>query len=182
LKSIEVEQKVSIRNAAQEALWKIDQLGNNRTVATLAEVLANEGDESRKMWAAFRLGELKQVEAIPVLMQALNDESHDVQGRSAAALIRIGEATLPVLRAQMQRGSASGRLYAAAILGYLGSPVDIPLLQDIARQKNQKMMANVAHQSVDLINRFSRSHDGFTELATIGRSAERRESWRQEMR
>ena len=75
----------------------------------------------------------------------------------------------------MQSGSASGRLYAAAILGYLGSPVDIPLLQDIARQKKQKMIANVAHQSVDLINRFSRSHDGFTELATIGQSAEHSE-------
>ena len=163
LESIGVDRKTSIRNAAREARWKIKQLSAGQPVVALAEVLANNTAASHRMWAAFRLGELKNAAAVAVLLQALEDENRDVRGRAAAALIRIGDAALPVLRVHVRHGSATGRVYAGAILGYAGSPEDIELLQEAG----QGELAAVARRSIDLINRFSRLEDGFTEFAEI---------------
>jgi len=166
LQSLDVDQKLSIRQAAQEAQWKIAQLSIDRPVVALAEVLASDASASHRMWAAFRLGELKQAEAIPVLMRALEDDNRDVAGRSTAALVRIGVAALPALRAEIQEGAA-GRFYAAAILGYAGSPVDIELLQGVEQVAGQGPLADVARRSIELINSGYRPEDGFTEFAVI---------------
>ena len=165
LQTVAHSQQGSVHKAAQEAQWKIEQLSVARPVVALANVLASDVSASHRMWAAFRLGELKQVAAIPVLMQALEDDNRNVAGRSAAALIRIGDDALPVLRTQVRDGSMTGRLYPAAILGYAGSPVDIKLLQRVMREAGQGQPADVAGRSIDLINSFSRSEDGFTEFA-----------------
>jgi len=161
------DRKASILHAAQEAQWKIKQLSAGRPVVALADVLAGDASAGRRMWAAFRLGELKQAEAIPVLIRALDDDNRDVRGRSAAALVRIGDAALPMLRVQVQHSQAAGRLYAAAILGYAGGPVDIDLLQAVLQEAGQGELADVARRSIDLINIFSRSEDGFTEFVEI---------------
>ena len=167
LASIGIDRKTSIRNAAQEARWKIKQLSAGRPVVALTGVLASDTAASHRMWAAFRLGELKNAEAVAVLMQALEDEDRDVRGRAAAALVRIGDAALPLLRVQLQNSQATGRLYAVAVLGYAGSPVDIGLLQGVVQETGPGPLADVARRSIDLINRFSRPEDGFTEFAEI---------------
>jgi HEAT repeat protein len=167
LESIGIDQKTSIRNAAQEARWKIKQLSAGQPVVALTDVLARDTAASHRMWAAFRLGELKEAGAIPVLLQALEDDNRGVRGRAAAALIRIGDAALPVLRVQIQNSQATGRLYAAAIMGYAGGPVDIVLLQAVLQEAGQGELAAVARRSIGLINRFSRPTDGFTEFAEI---------------
>jgi HEAT repeat protein len=161
LRSLGTGQKAAVRHAVQEAQWKIAQLSTGRPVDALTDVLANDTFASHRRWAAFRLGELENAEAVPVLMQALDDNNRDVRGRAAAALIRIGDAALPMLRVQVRNGSAAGRMYAAAILGYAGSPADIELLQSVV----QGQLADVARRSIDLINSFSRPADGFTEFA-----------------
>jgi HEAT repeat protein len=161
LRSLGTGQKAAVRHAVQEAQWKIAQLSAGRPVDALADVLANDTFASHRRWAAFRLGELENAEAVPVLMQALDDNNRDVRGRAAAALIRIGDAALPMLRVQVRNGSAAGRVYAVAILGYAGSPADIELLQSVV----QGQLADVARRSIDLINSFSRPADGFTEFA-----------------
>ena len=167
LQSIGDDRQASILHAAQEAQWKIKQLSAGRPVIALADVLAGDASAGRRMWAAFRLGELKQAEAIPVLMRALGDDNRDVRGRSAAALVRIGDAALPMLRVQVQHSQAVRRLYAAAILGYAGGPVDIDLLQAVLQEAGQGELADVARRSIDLINRFFEPGDGFTEFAEI---------------
>jgi len=167
LQTVEHSQQGSVHKAAQEAQWKIGQLSVAGPVVTLANVLASDTSASHRMWAAFRLGELKHPAAIPVLMQALEDDNRDVASRSAAALIRMGDPALPVLRTQLQDGSVTGQLYAAAILGYTGSPVDIELLQRVVQEAGQGQSADVARRSIELINSFSRLEDGFTEFAVI---------------
>ena len=171
LQSAEAEEKSSIRQAAQEAQWKIKQLSASRPVIALAEVLAGDVSASHRMWAAFRLGELKQAAAVPVLIQALEDDNRGVQGRAAAALIRIGDAALPVLRVRIQDGSDPARLYAAAILGYAGSPADVGLLQSVLQMTEQEaeqgQLADVTRRSIDLIDRFSRPDNGFTDFEAV---------------
>ena len=167
LQSIGTDQKTSVRKAAQEARWKIKQLSAGQPVIALTDVLARDTAASHRMWAAFRLGEVKEAGAIPVLLQALEDDNRGVRGRAAAALIRIGDAALPVLRVQIQNSQTTGRLYVAAILGYAGGPVDVGLLQAVLQEAGQGELADVARRSIGLINSFSEPEDGFTEFAEI---------------
>jgi len=159
------EQILSIRHAADEAQWKIAQLSMLDPVLSLSDVLANEGSAGRRMWAAFRLGELKQPDTIPVLIQALGDENRDVRGRSAAALIRIGDAGLPELRQLAMSDSAQARLYATAILGYAGGLAEIPLLQRVALKNEDGVLTDVARRSIELIESFSQPQVGLIDLA-----------------
>lgn len=85
LASLGNEQKLSIQNAVDEAQWKIAQLSMVDPAIQLSDVLANEDSASRRMWAAFRLGELNRPDTISALIKALGDESQDVRGLSAVA-------------------------------------------------------------------------------------------------
>lgn len=165
LASLGDEQNPSIRNAVDEAQWKIAQLSVADPVSSLSDVLANEVSANRRMWAAFRLGELKQPDTIPVLIQALDDENRDVRGRSAAALIRIGDAALPELRQLAMSDSVQARLTAAAVLGYAGGMAEIPLLEMVAWKSEDDVLTDVARRSIELINNFSQPEPGLSDLA-----------------
>jgi len=56
-------------------------------------------------------------------------------------------------------------LYAVVIPGYVGSPLDIGLLQGVLQEVMQGQLADVACRSIDLIDHFSRPEDGFKEFA-----------------
>ena len=127
--------------------------------------------------------------AVPVLIAALEADNTPLAAASAiarmgdergvlpiiaaAALIRMGDAVLPVLpvlpvlQAQVQGGSVMSQLYAAAIPGYAGSPVDVEILQAVVQEEGPGQLADVAGRSIDLIRSFSRPADGFTEFAGI---------------
>ena len=158
------EQKPSIRQAADEAQWKIAQLSAPDPAAALSGVLTSHDPANRRMWAAFRLGELKQPDTIAVLIHSLGDKNKDVRGRSAAALIRIGGAILPELQEIMANGPVQARLYAVASLGYAGSSVEIPLLASVVNDSDNDALANVARRSIELIDRFSRPNAGLSNL------------------
>ena len=154
LASLEGGQKRSIRQAADEAQWKIARLSAPDKVSSLSAVLTRSDSANRRMWAAFRLGELKQAEAVPALIQTLEDKNRGVRGRSAAALVRVGNAALPALRQQAAQGHGRTRLYAAAILGYSGGQAEIPLLEHLYLGGADGVLPGVAQHSVELINRF----------------------------
>jgi len=158
-------EKLSIRKASQEAVWKIEQLSATQPVPALMAVLDNEAVTSRRMWAAFRLGEFRQVAAVAALIKALDDESRSVRGRAAAALIRMGDPALPSLRMQLQQPSAGVQIYVAAILGYAGRREDIEILEPFARVQEPGELASVARRSIELINSFMKPDDGFIEYA-----------------
>ncbi len=159
--------KDSTGKAAQEARWKISRLSMTQPVEALATVLEKESVASRRMWASFRLGESRQAMAVPVLMQALNDESTGVRSRAAAALIRIGDPALPSLRAQLNQGTSGERLYVAAILGYAGKRQDIGLLQLLVQEQVSVELTRVAQRSIELINSFMKPDDSFIEFAKL---------------
>jgi HEAT repeat protein len=155
LVSLGNKQKPSLRKAVNEAQWKIAQLSAADPVLSLSDVLASEALARRRMWAAFRLGELQQPDSIPVLMQALDDENRDVRGRSAAALIRIGDAALPKLRQLAMSDTIPARYYAAANLGYTGGLAEIPLLERVAWKNDDDVLTDIARRSIELIESFS---------------------------
>ncbi len=164
LQSMEQGEKSPIRKAAQEARWKIDRLSVAQPITALSAVLNNDMGANHRMWAAFRLGESRQKAAIPALINSLDDENRGVCGRAAAALIRIGDPALPILRTQLQQGTVDVQIYAAAILGYAGTQEDIARLQQYINAQQPGEPARVAQRSIELIHSFMKVEDGFTEF------------------
>ncbi|MEN8106793.1 MAG: HEAT repeat domain-containing protein [Pseudomonadota bacterium] len=167
LETLHEEQITVVYQAAVEARWKIAQLLSEQPLVALTSVLTNEPAVNRRMWAAFRLGELRYAAAIPALVDALGDSSCGVRGRAAAALVRTGDAALPILRSLAESSTTQERLYVVAILGYSGKLRDISLLQAITDKATDKKLANVARRSIELIHSFSRPQGGLIEFAAL---------------
>lgn len=159
-------QDATLRAAAAEARWKIGQLAGDEPGAALAKTLVVDKDVNHRQWAAFRLGERRAADAIPSLLAALSDDIADVRERAAAALVRIGApARIPV--GKLAQAGAGGQGYAVAILGYLGSAEDIPLLQRLAAAHDGPLAVD-ARRSVELIRRFGAAAEpGRTRIAAI---------------
>jgi HEAT repeat protein len=167
LSSLANDSQPAVRRVAKEAQWKITRLTVADPVLSLGEVLAEETSVERRMWAAFRLGELGRPQAIPALISALADHEPSVQGRAAAALIRIG--TSAVLAITQTAIGASGQVqyYAAAILGYIGDQEEITVLQSIADESSDDVVVAIAMHSIELIDRFNQPASGFIEFANM---------------
>jgi HEAT repeat protein len=167
LSSLVNDSQPAVRRVAKEAQWKIARLAMTDPVLSLGEVLAEETSVERRMWSAFRLGELGQPQAIPVLIAALADREPSVQGRAAAALIRIG--TPAVLAITQTATGASGQVqyYAVAILGYIGDQDEIAILRSIADESNDETVVAIARRSIELIDSFNQPTSDFVELANL---------------
>lgn len=155
----------SLRRVAKEAQWKIARLAVTDPVLTLGVVLTEEASIERRMWAAFRLGELGRPQAIPVLILALADHELSVQGRAAAALVRVGTSAMPAITQLATGASSQVQYYAAAILGYIGDQEEITVLQSIADESKDEVLITIARRSIELINSFNQPASGFVELA-----------------
>ena len=156
-----------IRQAATEARWKIGQLSAADPVQALSGVLREEASSTRRMWAAFRLGEFRQPGAVPGLIAALNDPVQEVQGRSASALIRIGKPVIPAMKQLVAQPGGRAPLYAVAILGYTGGNDEITFLRSVTSVDGDDERAAVANYSIDLIISFTRPRGDFVEFASL---------------
>ena len=136
-------------------------------VVSLGEVLSEKTPVERRMWAAFRLGELGRPQAIPALILALADHELSVQGRAAAALIRIGTSAVAAITQSATEASGKVQHYATAILGYIGGQEEIATLQSIADESNDEIVLTIAKHSIELINSFNRPASDFVELANL---------------
>jgi HEAT repeat protein len=143
-----------IRETAAEAAWKISIVSARDPVAALTQILTQESSSPRRMWAAFRLGERGDARAAPALIQALADPDRDVRGRAAAALVRLGASALPAVRQAAEKHSEPTQGYAMAVLGYLDTETDIPVLRQIANHAPTPL-AKTADRSVQLIQQFT---------------------------
>jgi len=83
----------------------------------------------------------------------LADPDREVRGRAAAALVRLGPSELPAVRQAAGVNSEPSQRYALAVLGYLGSEADIPLLHQIGDHAPTPL-AKTADRSVQLIQQF----------------------------
>jgi HEAT repeat protein len=167
LSSLANDSQPAVRRVAKEAQWKIARLAVTDPVLSLAEVLSEETSVERRMWAAFRLGELGRPQAIPALMTALADHELSVQGRAAAALIRIGTSAVPAITQSATEAGGQVQYYAVAILGYIGGQEGIAALQSITDESNDEIVVTIAKHSIELINSFNQPASGLVELANL---------------
>jgi HEAT repeat protein len=113
----------------------------------------------RRMWrraaAAYRLGDMADTEAAPVLLSALDDGRREVRAAAARSLGRLGivDAALPLVEALVSRRVPSG--VAAQALVELGSAA-VPELRRIAAHPEPQIRA----AAVTLIGLVGDSRDG----------------------
>lgn len=104
-----------VRVKAAGALKKIGSICTDSLVRALRE----GGDELRKE-AARVLGDIKDLRAIPFLVEALRDPEEKVRGRAANALEKIGEPAVEALQAVLMDEDLNARTLAASILTKIG--------------------------------------------------------------
>lgn len=155
-----------VREAVVEARWKIGVLASSARLPALTQVLTRDADAAHRMWAAWRLGESRDVHASLALAQALSDHNDSVRGRAAAALVRIGQAALPAVRGATQTGPAEARAWALAVVGYLGNAGDAAWLESQEPRLPAKLAA-IARRSAQLIRHFTAFHEEASGLARL---------------
>jgi HEAT repeat protein len=89
--------------------------------------------------AAKALGDLgaKAKEAVPQLVATLNDEDEHVGEAAFDALVQIGPAAVPALRATLRDKSIKARQDAAAVLGMIGSEAKAAIPELLALLKDK---------------------------------------------
>lgn len=152
LQTLSDNKKTIIQNAADESLWKISRLSHkNNVYRQLTDTLLTDENNKHRSWAAFKLGELEGEKGLKGLLQALSDVDHEVSGRAAAALIRIGKPALPHIRLKLSRKSnEKSYKYPVAIIAYIGNQSDIEILQNIAATSSAEI-SQIAQNSIRIL-------------------------------
>jgi hypothetical protein len=100
------------------------------------EAALADSDEDVRLTAMQMLTRLKEVDALPVLIHALEDEDAMVRGRAGIALSRLGKGAVPELRKLLKTGKRDTRASTLGTLARIGGdaresvPDLIPLLKD----------------------------------------------------
>lgn len=104
---------------------------------TLTESLHHPMRDIR-IQASLMLAQFQEVQAVPVLIEALHDTDKDIHQHAAWGLMHIGEPAVPYLMAALSDDQKSVRKEIARVLGHIGTadavPALIPLLQDCASE------------------------------------------------
>ncbi len=112
-------------------------------------------ETNKRKWAAYRLGEQRDVNSVCHLISSLQDDNIEVVGRAAAALVRTKQHSLNPVRNSLetidQQHSNNLRQYLYAVLGYIGNKVDIEQLE-ISQRADAASVA-VIIESLNLIKR-----------------------------
>ena len=144
------------QNLIEEALWKISILSQAQKTAALASVLRNNQDTDKRMWAAYRLGEIKNKSAIESLIHALQDSNTEVAGRAAAAMVRMNNVSLIPVRQTLNQAENKNRAqlnYLYAVLGYIGDKTDIEKLESLRHETPVSVV--IINESLQLLKRAS---------------------------
>jgi HEAT repeat protein len=114
--------------------WTAIALGhthNPRALAPLIAALRDEVELYLPFAAAMALGELGLEGAVPALVEALADTKELYGSTAMQALERIGRPSTPALLAALTNGPPRQRCWAARVLGTLGTPADLVLLDHL---------------------------------------------------
>lgn len=102
----------AVRREALRALEEIERAGQSadpsaerqqRSAAAAAEELLQSPDPVQRQGAAFALGALGEIAAIPALLELLSDTDAAVRGAALKALERLGESGKPAARDEVER-------------------------------------------------------------------------------
>lgn len=113
------------------------QLGPPLTKALQAAM--TDSDEDVRLTAMQMLTRVKEVDALPVLIHALQDEDAVVRGRAAQALSRLGKDAVPELRKLLKTGKRDTRASTIGTLARIGGDAreSVPDLLTLLKDEDQ---------------------------------------------
>ncbi len=136
----------------QEAVRILGKIGDRRAVAPIAEVMEISDWMAIRSEAAAALGQMGYPEAVPALIEALQDFEAPVRANAAEALgiIRPEEAVEPLIKA-LQRESGWNMRHMSAALVKIGAPAMRPLLGLLADTDQLPDIRELAAESLTQI-------------------------------
>ena len=123
--------------ARRRAALALGQSGDARALAPLVAALHDDAERYLPMAAAIALGALRMGEAVPALVEALQDPTNQYGATAWEALVLIGQASTPALATALAAGptgpvgATSQRRLAARALGRLGQAGDARTLEPL---------------------------------------------------
>ncbi len=114
------------------------QADHSAVQETLAESLRHPMRDVR-IQASLMLAQFKDVQAIPVLIDALHDRDRDVYQHAAWGLLHIGKPAVPALVAALQDEQRVIRKDVARILGQIGDNEAIPALIAVLQDSSDEV-------------------------------------------
>jgi HEAT repeat protein len=129
------------------ATWALASLSHPQ-VGHLLRGLLKDPDSSVRQCAALALREQPDVDAIPELVDLLEEEDPILARLAAAALIATGREAVPALLEVVQNGSQKARLEAIRSLANIGDERAIPALY-AAYQERSAIMEYWANEGLE---------------------------------
>ncbi|MDZ4686593.1 MAG: HEAT repeat domain-containing protein [Planctomycetaceae bacterium] len=139
-----------------KAVQVLGELGAQPAAEPLVQILLHDPSKEVRGAAARALGQLRQVQCLPALEEAVHDESF-VRCQAIAAIARIGDASsLPVLLALLRDPIPETQHHAALALGELGHknavrPLELMLKHEheLVRRGAAKALIKLGHPRSD---------------------------------
>jgi len=144
-----------VRMEAAEVLGKIGV--NDEQFETIIKMLKNGKRWEERHGAAMALGCLKDIRAVPALIDALKDEDEVMRMEAAEALEKIGvndeqfETIIKMLKNGKRREERHG---AAAALGFLKDIRAVPVLIDALKDENGDVRRGAAWALEEIVENF----------------------------
>jgi HEAT repeat protein len=124
------------------AAFRLGDIGNASAAGGLVAALGDD-DRDVRIAAARSLGHLRAPEAVEPLLRTAG-EDRIPEALAGWALLQIGPAALPTLRALLEWPEPRGRAAAVNLIGLLGGPGDAPAIEDRLRDSSARVRAAAA--------------------------------------
>ena len=112
------------------------QIGCVSAELSKAREQLKKGSTKERLIAATKLGDLKETEAIPPLISALNDDDELVRKAAVGALKKKGSGAIGPLINVLRTGTVNSRKYAVEVFESLGSSAYEPIVALLESDKN----------------------------------------------
>jgi HEAT repeat protein len=149
------------RTVRLRALRGLERLKDPATISRLGTVLANDDDPEIRALAARTLGSIGSRLAIAVLKPALDDANELVREETVAALVRLGDETIPAVVIERLAGAAPGdRVGVIHLAGLVPDPRVVAALGPLLGDGDPEVRAFAAGAILSIQHRLSGATGG----------------------
>ncbi len=123
------------------ALIALANFGDPRALPAMSAFVVDKNVETG-VAAVSAIGRMKHPSAIPYLVDAIRHKHYSVRGAAYNTLKTVGSAAVPALIAELKKNNRSARLKLITLLGEIGDPRAVGILETYASSKDGNQAIN----------------------------------------